>query len=217
MGLFGNSRLPPMLGPISGYGGGTFNMDGTQATPVGGFSPAGDFGDRPQGIDQAAAYAGPKPKGGLFGSGVKWQQVMGAVGDALLAANGNSTMPYTMMQAQKQSQERTLQRADQQRQRELQDQISLYDYKRANPEPANDTFTRALAAAGIQPGTPEYMAYAKKRAGMLTNPVQLIPDGYGGVNPVRPYGEEEQPPAPVGRLTPYSGGPMQPASGGFSR
>lgn len=44
-----------MPGPISGYGGGTFNMDGTQATPQ---APAGMFGARKKrsGLRQAAGY-----------------------------------------------------------------------------------------------------------------------------------------------------------------
>lgn len=219
MGLFGSMKLPPMPGLISGIGGGTFNTDGTQATPVGGFAPTGNFGPRPEDIEQAAAYAGPAKKGGLFGSGVKWQQIAGALGDALLAANGNQSMPYTMMQQQQRQQDRLLQRSQQQRQAELQDQMALYDYKRANPGPQNDSFTRALAAAGIMPGTPEYMAYAKKRAEMLTNPVQLVPDGFGGVQPVRPYGDDDTPPTHIteddwnaGQAV---GGPMPQASGGF--
>lgn len=142
MGLFGRMKLPPMPGPISGYGGGTWNMDGTQATPIDmqPFIPTADFGPRPDGIDEAAAYTGPSKKGGLFGSGVKWQQVAGALGDALLAANGNQSMPYTQMQNQQRQQDNLLKRMQAQRQAELQDQMALYDYKRANPTPVvNDT------------------------------------------------------------------------------
>ena len=44
-GLFGKTRAPlvGMPAPISGYGGGTWNMDGTLATPVdaGMFEPTG--------------------------------------------------------------------------------------------------------------------------------------------------------------------------------
>lgn len=42
---FGNFQLP---GPISGYGGGTFNMDGTQATPSQGGIPGQAPGQTPQ-------------------------------------------------------------------------------------------------------------------------------------------------------------------------
>lgn len=218
MGLFGGMKLPPMPGPISGYGGGTFNMDGAQVTPVDTqpFIPTGDFGPRPAGIDEAAAYTGPAKKGGLFGSGVKWQQIAGILGDTLMNANGGG-MPYTQMQMQRSQQDNLLKRMQAQRQAELQDQMALYDYKRANPEPVEDSFTRALSAAGIQRGSKEWQDMARKRAKMLTNPVQLVPDGYGGVRPVQPYGEDDAPPTePVGELRPYNGGPGS-SGGGFPR
>lgn len=220
-GLFGGFKLPPLPGPISGYGGGTFNMDGTQATPVDTqpFIPTGDFGPRPAGIDQAAAYTGPAKKGGLFGSKFNepggWGEKLALIGSVLTQDGGNNPNVQGIML--RRQMEAAAQRAQAQRQAELQNQMALYDYKRANPEPANDSFTRALKAAGIQPGTPEYVALARKRAEMLTNPVQLVPDGFGGVQPVRVYGEDgeqEAPPtAPVGRLIPYNGGPG--SSGGM--
>ena len=160
--------------------------------------------------------AQPTRRGGLFGSGLHWNDVAGIVGDALLSANGSQPI-YAANLMQQRQQDNLLKRMQAQRQAELQDQMALYDYKRANPEPADDSFTRALAAAGIQRGTPEYMAMARKRAEMLTNPVQLVPDGFGGVNPVRPYGEDDAPPAaPVGKLLPYNGGPGS-SGGSFPR
>lgn len=199
MGLFGTFKQPVMPGLITGFGGGTFNSDGTQVT--------GGFGDRPTGIEEAAAYTGPAKKGGIFGSGVKFSQIAGALGDALLAVNGNPSMPYTMIQQQRRSQENALKRQALESQQELQRQIALYDYKRKNPDPGDDSFTRALAAAGIMPGTPRYQELAARRAEMLTNPVQLIQDGYGGVTPYRPYGggNEAPPTAPVGKLRPLGG------------
>lgn len=132
MGLFGNMKLPPMPGIISGYGGGTWNTDGTQATPM---QP--DYGPRPAGIDQAAAYAGPAKKGGLFGSGVKWQQIAGLVGDALTSANGGG-MPYTQNMLQQRQQDFALKRLAAQQQAQLQQEMALYDYKRGNPMPINN-------------------------------------------------------------------------------
>jgi len=124
---------------ITGYGGGTFNMDGTQATQPDrqSFVPTGDFGPRPQGIEQAAAYAGPPKKGGLFGSGVKLQDVLGVLSDGVLNAYGGG-MPYASMLSKQHDQQRALQAAEQNRQRDLQDQIGLYDYKRTNPMPINN-------------------------------------------------------------------------------
>lgn len=218
MGLFGTFKQPMMPGLISGYGGGTFNMDGTQATPVmSPIIPTGDFGPRPAGIEEAAAYVPPVRKGGVFGSGIKWQQIAGALADGLFAANGNESMPYTMIQQQRRSQENLLKRQALENQQELQRQIALYDYKRQNPDPGDDSFTRALAAANIMPGTPEYMQMARKRAEMLTNPVQLVSDGMGGFAAVRPNsmgGNEAPPTAPVGKLRPL-GGPAGNGGGMF--
>lgn len=190
MGLFGSMKLPPMPGPISGYGGGTFNMDGTQATPVGGFMPTGDFGQRPQGIDQAAAYTGPARKGGLFGSGVKWQQIAGALGDALMAANGNQSMPYTQMQMQQRQQDHLLKRAQAQRQAELQDQMALYDYKRANPMPLNnDTINDFNWYSGLSPE--QRQIYAQMHPQYITADNG---DGTKTVMPVTPqmFGQQPQ-------------------------
>ena len=217
-GLFGGMKLPAMPGVISGYGGGTWNMDGTQATPMDRVDgvPMGDFGPRPDGIDKAAAYTGPVKKGGLFGSGIKWHQILGALSDGVLAANGQG-MPYASMITQQRQQDNQLKRLAAQQQAELQQQMALYDYKRANPMPQNDSFTRAMKQAGYVEGTPEWQALAKKRAEMMTNPVQLVQDGFGGVQPYRPYDDGDVPEGPVGPLTPYNGGPMPSASGGFPR
>lgn len=207
MGLFGTFKQPMLPGLITGFGGGTFNSDGTQVT--------GGFGNRPAGIEEAAAYTGPAKKGGIFGSGVKWQQIAGILGDSLLAANGQG-MPYTQNMLQQRQQENLLKRQALEQQQELARQIQLYDYKRNNPYPGDDSFTRALAAAGIMPGTPRYQELAARRAEMLTNPVQLIQDGYGGVTPYRPYGggNEAPPTAPVGKLRPL-GGPAGNGGGMF--
>lgn len=101
-----------------------------------------DFAPKVQGVmpgDQPPVDMGdfskPKPKGGLFGSGIQWQQIAGALGDALMMANGQQPL-YTPMMAEQRQREFMLKRAEQQRQQQLQDQIALYDYKRAHPEPS---------------------------------------------------------------------------------
>lgn len=96
-GLFGNSAdprsrgparvyrgpedMPPLPGPISGYGGGTWNIDGTQATPVdrlgegieGMMQPIPGAGASAVGWDQTETDMplqsfDPKKRRGLFGS-----------------------------------------------------------------------------------------------------------------------------------------------------
>lgn len=92
-----NERDEPqgMPGPISGFGGGTFNMDGSQATPVDHVqdmqpqSPLGGSMRQPFDYSAAAkALAGDRkdPKA--------WQYALAAVGDALIQNSGGS--PYAM-------------------------------------------------------------------------------------------------------------------------
>lgn len=82
----------------------------------------------------------------------------------------------------------------------------------------DDSFTRALAAANILPGSPEYIELARKRAEMLVNPVQLVPDGFGGMTPVRPQSMPSGP--PIGSVIPdprKAGGGVGNGVGGFPR
>lgn len=71
-GLFGGQMTLP--GPIGGYGGGTWNVDGTQATPVQ--------------HHYAQEDAAPQRKGGVFGSGVPWGDALYALGGALAGDGG---------------------------------------------------------------------------------------------------------------------------------
>lgn len=71
-GLFGRKPMfPGMPGPISGFGGGTFNTDGSQATPVNGY-PSDVMQPEAQQPDMQQQAA---PKQGLFG------KIGGAMGD----------------------------------------------------------------------------------------------------------------------------------------
>jgi hypothetical protein len=80
----------------------------------------------------------------------------------------------------------------------------------------DDSFTRAMQMAGIQPGMPEYVAMARKRAQMLTEPVQLVSDGMGGYTAVRPNAMAAPPSGPVGKITPFQmGGGGSNVTGGF--
>ncbi len=103
----------------------------------------------------------------------------------------------TQLQALRQRALIEQQQADIRRQQELQDYqtrrgdqnsdwMAHQEWERKNPKPSDDAFTRALEAAGIKPGTPEYQQMARQRAQMLTQPVQLVPDGMGGMTAVRP-------------------------------
>jgi len=69
---------------------------------------------------------------------------------------------------------------------------------------ADDTFTRTLQAAGIDPTSPAGVNLYRQRAESMANPAQFIPNGVGGGQYVRPNAPIPQ--APVGKLTPLSGG-----------
>lgn len=136
------------------------------------------------------------PKPSAFAKGGKGWEILGIIGDALQTAGGGQATYGPMMAEQRQEEERGRQRLaelmmqQQQRQADrdaaLQDRMKIIDYQRENPAP--DAFGRALMGAGIDPASAEAQALYRKRAEMLTNPVQLVPDGMGGYQAVRPNG-----------------------------
>jgi hypothetical protein len=153
-----------------------------------------------------------KPK--AFGKGGTGWKILGVIGDALQAAGGGKgTYAESMMDLQK--------RTDDERkwQAQLAQQAEIARMKAADP--GEDSFTRAMMGAGIQPGSPEYIQMARKRAEMLTNPVQLVPDGMGGQVAVRPnsmggglpqgYDPSEW------EVAPGPGGGVSNGTGGFPR
>jgi hypothetical protein len=98
-------------------------------------------------------------------------------------------------------------------------------YKAGHPEAGTDEFSRAMAAAGIQPGTLEYQNMARQRAMGLADPTvtTMLPGDrfYSGprsqMGAALGGGGGGQPPtAPVGRLTPITGGAAGPASRPFA-
>lgn len=147
----------------------TPNIDGTQI-------------GMPQIIQQAAQEMpdtpAPKKDGGLA-----WK-ILGAIGDGLAVYGGAQPtyMPTMLALQDKIDEERKWQA-------QLQQQAELARIKAADP--GEDSFTRAMDAAGIPRGSQEYIAMARKRAEMLTNPVQLVDDGYGGKIAVRPNAGED--------------------------
>lgn len=91
-GLFGK-RMP---GPISGYGGGTFDLDGRQVTPV---SMPQDMTMR-DGANLSAPM--PERSGGFFGKGGMGRTIAGTIGDALLQQSGLQPVFGPQMQFQQQ-------------------------------------------------------------------------------------------------------------------
>jgi hypothetical protein len=86
-----------------------------------------------------------------------------------------------------------------------------YDYELAHPKaPTDDTFTRTLQAAGIDPASPQARQLYMQRAQTLASPApNFVSDGAGGgrwVQPPAPGMQSVAPQAPIGKLTPLTGG-----------
>jgi len=111
----------PMPGIISGYGGGTFNMDGTQVTPPSrgmdsapppvrsGILGRSTGGYAAPNVDGSAmTFEGVKPSnpkkggGGFFRKGGPWIDVLGSIGDAL---SGNPLYANTKLRREQMAHE----------------------------------------------------------------------------------------------------------------
>lgn len=113
MGTAARQNAPAMPGIIPGYGGGTFNMDGSQATPIDHWSIDADGqtagapmrsapsdgmaqrgplgGSMRQPFDYAAAMK--VLEGGQRKDPKGWQIALAALGDALVQSSGGSPIP----------------------------------------------------------------------------------------------------------------------------
>lgn len=180
-----------MPGIISGYGGGTWNADGSMAMPVDGLS--GILQQQTmQPLQQQIPQVTP-PRQGAFDKGGDGWKIIGIIGDAMQGFSGregsfaNAMQQQTELETQGRQKLAEMLQQQQQRQAEreqaLADQKALIDYRAKNTP---DTFGRALTGAGIDPNSEEARGLYRKRAEMLTNPVQLVPDGMGGYQAVRP-------------------------------
>jgi len=134
--------LPGITG---GIGGGTFNMDGPQATP-----------GLQQPMPPLAPDSGEPKKPGLFGKGGTGWSILGVLGDALRAANGQEMvfapsivdmrkradeerkyLQRLQQQAEQAKQERAAANAEWDRRNSVQQgqQQGYYDYQREHPKP----------------------------------------------------------------------------------
>jgi hypothetical protein len=183
MAMFGRRKPAPLtgslpiLGPVSGFGGGTFDMDGTATTPVANLA---------QPITPIAAPQ-DDPKRWLEGGKFGWRDgvglALGAVGDALTQRPVTTSLVHGAFQ-----QNRALKQQEQQRQAGLSDWLWKEQYKRNNPEPAAPTALQRNYEflSGMDPELGEqYLANS-------ANPIQGVPvtnpDGSKGIMFVRPGG-----------------------------
>jgi len=136
--------------------------------------------------------------------------IIGTLGDTLSQWGGGRGTFLPGLQARQQQAAEAAQ-YQQQRADQYTDWERKQQYEAAHPTIAkDDTFTRTLSAAGIDPASPQGKALYLQRANTLANPAQFIPDGAGGGQYVRPNpAAGVGPQAPVGKLTPLGGAPSQ--------
>lgn len=156
-GLFG--KRMPMPGVISGFGGGTFNMDGS---PVG----MPDMQNVP--TTAGGRFGNPLPPAMPAKEGGGWKNVLlGALGGAAdgaatffggrpLIAEQQQFNRFAAMRQAEQERARAMNLADFERRQQLELQY--------RPPPAPTEFERALAMANIDPASPEGQALARERA-----------------------------------------------------
>lgn len=222
--MFGSLPIP---GIISGYGGGTFDIENgkrVERTPAQGATAAGEMmqgvGDLGPLAKAASSQSMPapaqmeKPRGGFFGADGIGTTILGSVGDYLMQVNGMQPTfaPSQLLQRQQQL---VQQRAQQQRAAEWEDWQRQYEYERANPKPSsaqpyrwesNDGDVYELGATGPQRVFDD-----------PTPKMNFIPDGLGGGQWVSvPTASTTRP--TIGAVVPdprRAGGPTAPQSGGF--
>lgn len=161
----------------------------------------------------------PKQKrGGMFGGGgvgnflanfaLNYAAGMGNQG----AANTLERMHQNKMLQQRQAMdEHTYQ---QHRQDSLADYEAKQQIDARYPTPAQPTeYERMLAAAGITPGSPDYLKHVQAYVSMKENPIVMTP--YGPM-PYSAVTAPQQVAKPVGKITPIEeGGPSLGGSGMF--
>jgi hypothetical protein len=160
-------------------------------------------------------------RGGMFGGDGKFgvgQAIVAAL-NGYLASQGNPVGIANMRMMQEAAQaKRESAEYDRRRQQALQDQMTMFDYRAAHPEaPAPTEYERALAAAGIMPGTPDYITHMKNYVQMKENPVWTYTDPSTGALMMGSKGPVQQPEI-LSTLPPGAkpiGGPSLGGSGGF--
>ena len=156
-----------MPGPIGGFGGGTYNLDGTQATPA---LPAPMPNAGPLGSAIAPPQPQPQQTGPLGASmrqpfdyeaavqtmagnqkGPKdWQKVMAVIGDALVSSSGGQPMAVNNLMAQQQGMQDRMQAA---REQALKWQHQAYQRQNEADLRAADPFTIGRSRLAYNPAT----------------------------------------------------------------
>jgi hypothetical protein len=164
-----------------------------------------NFGPLAQAMNPPQLQAKPK---------MNW---LGILADALAGAAGRQG-PYATMLMQQRQQDMENSQYEHRQQSELQRQKDLYLWEQQNKaDPAPTEYERALQAAGIKPGTPEYIKHMSNFVQMKENPTWTYTDPVTGAIMLGTKAPPQQPPI-LDTLPPGArpiGGQTPSASGGF--
>jgi hypothetical protein len=160
-------------------------------------------------------------KPGFFGDGGMGRYLAGLIGDSLLQSTGHQAVFAPMQQQRQQSQDEEV-KWQRQRQQNNDDWLQRQQYESAHKP--DDAFTAMVRASGVDPHSRAGQALYTQRIQHETaepDVVVTLPNGQlyigpkSGIGSALGGGASTTPTAPVGGLTPISGGPTQPASGTF--
>lgn len=156
----------------------------------------------------------PKPKkGGMFGGGGMnpvLAAVLGGLGDYLLQRNGMQPIHAPQMAA-KRRQQYEEQQYQRQRSDGMQDWMAKRQYEAQHPSAPQPTeLERIIAAAGVQPGTPEYVETMKKMLSVKTNPMVMTPYGPMPYSAVSGGGQQQAQPLTDDDILKATGGAGRP-------
>lgn len=194
MAMFGNRKAYTAPGNLPT----DFSADLLRAVPIASVMP----GDQP-------SYPMPSLPGSMGGADSiatpqampAWKAALGGFLDSIQNQTGGQGM-FVPNLLQQQAMERQNAQRQQRREEDFTDWQRQYDYQIANQKDLTpNEFDRRLAAAGILPGSPEYIRLNREKAENDANPPRWVqfPDGsmrqMGGAVPS----------SPVGKLTPIGG------------
>ena len=160
-------------------------------------------------------------KPGAFGKGGIGWQLLGSLGDSLLAMSSNpgaqalAQNNFAMRRATMQRQQQ-LEDDDRQQRQQRDEWIQRQIWTRDHPAPvAPSEFERTLEAAGVQRGSPQWVSAMQAKVQNTTDPMMTTPLQGGGVyvGPRSQFADTvagsvqgaAPPRAPVGKLTPIGG------------
>lgn len=149
------------------------------------------------------------PRPGLFGQGGVGRAIAGTIGDTLLQYNGMAPVYAPTMQAQQEAAARQRE-TSMKREQGREDWLFEQQWKRDNPTPTSNDTVADYEFIRQNLGEAAAKTYLQNRA----DPPQYRQGADGQFYRVQ-TGGAAPPTAPVGKLTPITGGPTPQASGGF--